>query len=26
VMGLLGGFFPAWRASHENIVIALRST
>jgi putative ABC transport system permease protein len=26
VMGLLGGFFPAWRASHENIVVALRST
>lgn len=24
-MGLLGGFFPAWRASHENIVTALRS-
>jgi putative ABC transport system permease protein len=26
IMGLLGGFFPAWRASHENIVTALRST
>jgi putative ABC transport system permease protein len=25
-MGLLGGFFPAWRASHESIVTALRST
>lgn len=25
VMGLLGGFFPAWRASHESIVTALRS-
>lgn len=24
-MGLLGGFFPAWRASRENIVTALRS-
>ena len=26
VMGLLGGFFPAWRASHESIVTALRSS
>jgi putative ABC transport system permease protein len=26
VMGLLGGFFPAWRASHESILTALRST
>jgi putative ABC transport system permease protein len=26
LMGLLGGFFPAWRASHESIVTALRST
>jgi putative ABC transport system permease protein len=25
IMGLLGGFFPAWRAAHENIVTALRS-
>lgn len=25
-MGLFGGLFPAWRASHENIVSALRST
>ncbi|MDE3180669.1 MAG: ABC transporter permease [Acidobacteriota bacterium] len=25
VMGLFGGFFPAWRASHESIVTALRS-
>ena len=25
LMGLLGGFFPAWRAAHENIVTALRS-
>lgn len=25
LMGLFGGFFPAWRASHENIVTALRS-
>ncbi len=24
-MGLIGGFFPAWRAAHENIVTALRS-
>ncbi len=24
-MGLFGGFFPAWRAAHENIVSALRS-
>jgi len=24
-MGFLGGFFPAWRAAHENIVTALRS-
>jgi len=24
-MGCLGGFFPAWRAAHENIVNALRS-
>jgi putative ABC transport system permease protein len=24
-MGLVGGFFPAWRAAHENIVTALRS-
>ncbi len=24
-MGLLGGFFPAWHAAHENIVSALRS-
>lgn len=26
VMGFFGGLFPAWRASHENIVAALRST
>ncbi len=26
LMGLLGGFFPAWRASHESIVTALRSS
>jgi putative ABC transport system permease protein len=26
VMGLLGGLFPAWRASHQSIVTALRST
>ncbi|MGH9432677.1 MAG: ABC transporter permease [Terriglobia bacterium] len=26
VIGLLGGFFPAWRASHEGIVTALRSS
>lgn len=25
-MGLIGGLFPAWRAAHENIVSALRST
>ena len=25
-IGFLGGFFPAWRASHESIVIALRSS
>jgi putative ABC transport system permease protein len=25
LMGFLGGFFPAWRAAHENIVTALRS-
>jgi len=25
VMGVIGGFFPAWRAAHENIVSALRS-
>lgn len=25
VIGFLGGFFPAWRASHESIVTALRS-
>ena len=25
VMGVFGGFFPAWRAAHENIVSALRS-
>lgn len=25
VMGLLGGFFPAWRAAHENIVTSLRA-
>ncbi|MGH9395672.1 MAG: ABC transporter permease [Terriglobia bacterium] len=25
LMGLFGGFFPAWRASHENIVTALRA-
>lgn len=25
LMGLFGGFFPAWRASHESIVTALRS-
>jgi putative ABC transport system permease protein len=25
LMGLFGGFFPAWRAAHENIVTALRS-
>jgi putative ABC transport system permease protein len=25
IIGFLGGFFPAWRASHENIVTALRS-
>lgn len=25
LMGLVGGFFPAWRAAHENIVSALRS-
>ena len=25
-MGLIGGFFPAWRAAHENIVTALRSS
>jgi len=24
-MGVIGGFFPAWRAAHENIVTALRS-
>lgn len=24
-MGLLGGFFPAWRAAHENIVSSLRA-
>jgi putative ABC transport system permease protein len=26
LMGFLGGLFPAWRAAHENIVTALRST
>jgi putative ABC transport system permease protein len=26
VMGFIGGLFPAWRAAHENIVTALRST
>ncbi len=26
LMGLAGGFFPAWRASHESIVTALRSS
>ena len=26
IMGFLGGLFPAWRAAHENIVTALRST
>jgi putative ABC transport system permease protein len=26
LMGLIGGLFPAWRAAHENIVTALRST
>ena len=26
VMGLIGGLFPAWRAAHESIVNALRST
>ncbi len=26
VIGLVGGFFPAWHASHESIVTALRST
>jgi putative ABC transport system permease protein len=26
VMGFVGGLFPAWRAAHENIVTALRST
>jgi putative ABC transport system permease protein len=25
IMGLFGGFFPAWRASHESIVGALRA-
>ncbi|MGH9407548.1 MAG: ABC transporter permease [Terriglobia bacterium] len=25
LMGFFGGFFPAWRASHESIVTALRS-
>ncbi len=25
-MGFVGGFFPAWRAAHENIVTALRSS
>ena len=25
LMGVLGGFFPAWRTAHENIVSALRS-
>ncbi len=25
-MGLIGGLFPAWRAAHENIVSAMRST
>jgi putative ABC transport system permease protein len=25
IMGGVGGFFPAWRAAHENIVTALRS-
>jgi putative ABC transport system permease protein len=25
-MGLVGGFFPAWRAAHENIVTSLRSS
>jgi putative ABC transport system permease protein len=26
LMGLVGGFFPAWRAAHEDIVTALRAT
>jgi len=26
MMGFFGGLFPAWRAAHENIVSALRST
>jgi putative ABC transport system permease protein len=26
LMGFVGGLFPAWRAAHENIVTALRST
>ena len=26
LMGFIGGLFPAWRAAHENIVTALRST
>ena len=26
MMGLIGGLFPAWRAAHESIVNALRST
>ena len=25
-MGLVGGFLPAWRASHQNVVNALRAT
>ncbi|HMD98075.1 MAG TPA: FtsX-like permease family protein [Terriglobia bacterium] len=25
-MGLVGGFFPAWRASHQSVVNALRAT
>ena len=26
LMGFIGGLFPAWRAAHENLVTALRST
>jgi putative ABC transport system permease protein len=26
LMGFIGGLFPAWRAAHENIVTALRSS
>jgi len=25
-MGVVGGFFPAWRASHESVINALRAT